>query len=48
MTEDEICTFNNEQYHAMNAEAAPLGNLNVTVCKNFGFNVTALSKGMVA
>ena len=44
MVDDDIVTFDNAAYYAMTSEQGPLKNFNQSVCKNFGFNVTALSK----
>jgi len=43
MSDDDIKTFDNPGFYQVTSEVGPRSNLNVTVCKNFGFNVTCLS-----
>lgn len=48
MVDDDIRSNDMQQYYMMTSQQAPKFNFNQTICKNFGFNITALSKSQIA
>lgn len=44
MVDDDILENDNLDYYNITSEQAPDHNFNVSMCKNFGFNIIALGK----